>query len=216
MPAAAVLPSHSDVPDTVLVEALRRRDEGAFLTLVHRHNPLMLRVARGYLGRRELAEDAVQDTWMAVLRSIDLFEGRSSFKTWLMRILMNTARRRRLQESRSVCWSSASGDAGPWDTALRDTDDDGGGTAPERSVLAGEVWSVLREALGALPQRQRAVLVLRDVEGWSSNEVQNELRITPGNQRVLLHRARAQLRERLGPYCSQEPEFAGARDRLGA
>jgi RNA polymerase sigma-70 factor (ECF subfamily) len=211
MSVPTALPSLADASDAVLVDAVRRRDEAAFSALVSRHSALMVRAARGYLGRRESAEDVVQDTWIAVLRSIDLFEGRSSFKTWLMRILVNTARRRGMQESRTVCWSSACGDAERWDALLRDE----AATTPEHRVLTGEVSSMLRVALDALPPRQRSVLVLRDVEGWTSDEVQDALGISPGNQRVLLYRARARLRARLG-HLSQESEFARAGDRLCA
>src|SRR3954453_20639632 len=104
--------------DNVLVAALRRRDEDAYLELVRRHTPVMLRVARSVVGTAEAAEDVVQDTWVAVLRSVDGFEGRSTFKTWLMRILVNTARSRRVREARTVCWSTSAGDMPVWDAVL--------------------------------------------------------------------------------------------------
>src|SRR4051794_30017573 len=119
-PPAAALPAAATAaagdPDADLVAALCRRDEDAYLLLVRRHAPLMLRVARGMLPQ-QAAEDVVQDTWVAVLRQVGRFEGRSSFKTWLMRILVNTARTRRLRESRTVCWSSLPADAPLWDRA---------------------------------------------------------------------------------------------------
>jgi RNA polymerase sigma-70 factor, ECF subfamily len=217
MQATAVAP---DAPDAALVEALRARDEDAYLELVRRHTPLMLRVARSYVGRRDVAEDVVQDTWVAVLRAIDGFEGRSTFKTWLMRILVNTARTRRLQEGRTVCWSAQPEDAGLWDAAAR-----AAGFAepagPERCALGAEVWSALRGALDELPERQRTVVILRDVEGWSSDEVRDALRLSCGNQRVLLHRARTRLRELLAPFAEidgplEQPELAGTAHRLGA
>jgi RNA polymerase sigma-70 factor (ECF subfamily) len=215
--ATAVAP---DVPDASLVDALRAREEDAYVELVRRHTPLMLRVARGYVGRRDVAEDVVQDTWVAVLRSIDGFEGRSTFKTWLMRILVNTARTRRLQEGRTVCWSAQPEDAGLWDAAARAA----GLTqpaGPERCALGAEVWSALRGALDELPERQRTVVILRDVEGWSSDEVRDALRLSGGNQRVLLHRARTRLRELLAPFAEldgtlEQPELAGAAHRIGA
>jgi DNA-directed RNA polymerase specialized sigma24 family protein len=108
-------------PDDVLVAALRRRDENAYLELVRRHTPLMVRVARSVLGSTEAAEDAVQDTWVAVLRSVDGFQGRSTFKTWLMRILVNTARSRKVREARTVCWSTSAGDTPVWDAVLART-----------------------------------------------------------------------------------------------
>jgi RNA polymerase sigma-70 factor (ECF subfamily) len=232
MSVTAVIRKPTPEPEAVLVAALRRRDEDAYLALVRRYTPLMLRIAHAHLGRRDAAEDVVQDTWVAVLRSIDGFEGRSSFKTWLMRILVNTARTRRGQESRTVCWSSLPEDAAKWDAAVHRADVPWT-AVPERSALAGEVWAELRCAVGELPERQRAVVVLRDVEGWSADEVRGALRLSPGNQRVLLHRGRARLRALLGPYrhgpcraasprvapqrvALQQPQLAGAGDGLGA
>jgi RNA polymerase sigma-70 factor (ECF subfamily) len=191
----------ADDPDAELVAGLRGRDEGAYLALVRRYTPLMLRVARGYLAP-EIAEDVVQDTWVAVLEHIDSFQGRSSFKTWLFRILVNMARTHRLRESRTVCWSSLPGEAPVWDAAA-DTRACTDPMSPERRALAGEVWSALGSALDTLPRRQRAVLVLRDVEGWTSGEVREVLLLSAGNQRVLLHRARSTLREALEPYASE-------------
>jgi RNA polymerase sigma-70 factor, ECF subfamily len=193
--AAAAL----DRSDEGLVAALRERDEDAYLTLVRRHTPLMLHVARGYVTRRDVAEDVVQDAWLAVLRGVDSFEGRSTFKTWLMRILVNTARTRRRQENRTVCWSSTPGDAQAWETLLFDR----AATAdvePEPRSLQREAWMVIRDALDELAERQRTVVVLRDVEGWGSDEVQAALDLSPGNQRVLLHRGRARLRALLAPH----------------
>lgn len=187
-----------DPPDHVLVAALCDRDEGAYLALVRRHSPLMLRVARSHVGRREVAEDVVQDTWIAVLRHVDRFEGRSTFKTWLMRILVNTARTRRSAEARTVCWSSLPGDAPLWDQAAGAGADAAG---PERRALSGEAWSAVRDALTQLPVRQRTVVVLRDVQGWTSEEVRAELGLTAGNQRVLLHRGRIRLRVLLDPHA---------------
>lgn len=208
-PVARALP---DLPDGQLVALLRDRDEDAYVALVRRHSPLMLRVARGCVASREVAEDVVQDTWMAVLRSIDRFESRSSFKTWLMRILVNTARTRRLREARTVCWSSMPGDAAVWDLAIGTK---AGPVGPERTALMAEAWAAIRAALDRLPERQRTVVVLRDVEGWTSDEVRAALDLSAGNQRVLLHRGRAHLRAALAPYLEQ-PELAGARHSLGA
>jgi RNA polymerase sigma-70 factor (ECF subfamily) len=181
--------------DDVLVAALRRRDENAYLELVRRHTPLMLRVARSILGSAEAAEDVVQDTWVAVLRSVDGFEGRSTFKTWLMRILVNTARSRRVREARTVCWSTQPGDAPAWDAVLAGRSPEPAG--PAEHAMAGETWTAIRTALANLPDRQRVVVVLRDVEGSTSEEVRAMLGLSVGNQRVLLHRGRARLRELL-------------------
>jgi RNA polymerase sigma-70 factor, ECF subfamily len=182
--------------DRDLVTALQERDESAYLALVRRHTPLMLRVARSLLGGgAEAAEDVVQDTWVAVLRSVDRFEGRSTVKTWLMRILVNTARSRRLRNARTVSWSTLPVDAPSWDTALAARCPDPLG--PLDHVIADESWLAIRAAFAQLPERQRVVVVLRDVEGSSSEEVRARLGLSAGNQRVLLHRGRARLRELL-------------------
>ena len=190
-----------DAPVEALVAALRGRDESAYLELVRRYTPLMLWVARNYVTRREVAQDVVQDTWVAVLNGLDRFEGRSSFKTWLMAILVNTARNRRRQERRTVCWSSLPGDASSWDGAMDAGDPEPG---PDRQAVARETWVVVRSALGRLPQRQRTVVILRDVEGWTSDEVCRALGLSAGNQRVLLHRGRIRLRGLLAPYLQQD------------
>jgi RNA polymerase sigma-70 factor (ECF subfamily) len=181
--------------DDVLVAALRQRDENAYLELVRRYTPLMVRVARPIVGSVESAEDVVQDTWVAVLRSVDGFEGRSTFKTWLMRILVNTARSRRVREARTLCWSTQPGDAPAWDAVLAGRSPEP--TGPAEHAMAGEAWEVIRTALTSLPDRQRIVVVLRDVEGSTSDEVRAVLGLSAGNQRVLLHRGRARLRELL-------------------
>lgn len=212
VPVARAQPDLADLPDAELVALLLDRDEDAYVALVRRHTPLMLHVARGCVSRREVAEDVVQDTWMAVLGNIDRFEHRSTFKTWLMRILVNTARTRRLREARTVCWSSMPGDAAVWDLAVGAG---AGAVGPERAALSTEAWSAIRAALDELPERQRTVVVLRDVEGWTSDEVRATLGLSAGNQRVLLHRGRAHLRASLAPFLDQ-PELAGARHRLGA
>jgi RNA polymerase sigma-70 factor, ECF subfamily len=190
--------------DDALVAALRRRDENAYLELVRRHTPLMVRVARSVLGSTEAAEDVVQDTWVAVLRSVDGFQGRSTFKTWLMRILVNTARSRRLREARTVCWSTSAGDMPVWDAVLARRFPQPAG--PLDHAMADEGWAVIRAALARLPDRQRMVVVLRDVEGSSSEEVRAVLGLSVGNQRVLLHRGRARLRELLGADAADPVE----------
>ena len=157
----------------------------------------MLRVARSILGSAEAAEDVVQDTWVAVLRSVHGFEGRSTFKTWLMRILVNTARSRRTRDARTVCWSTQPADAPVWDAVLAGRSAEAAG--PLDHALAVEAWEVIRTALADLPDRQRVVVVLRDVEGSTSEEVRAMLGLSVGNQRVLLHRGRARLRVLLGP-----------------
>ncbi len=179
--------------DHDLVEALRRRDDNTYRTLVRRHTPLMLRLARQYVPSQAIAEEVVQDTWVAVLRGIDAFQGRCQFTTWLMRILVNTARKRGVREHTPARWdalSVAGTTAEPaWAPEL----------SPEAVVLATETRTLLEQAIRTLPERQRAVLVLRDVDGWPAEEVCAALEVSTGNQRVLLHRARSAMRSALHP-----------------
>jgi RNA polymerase sigma-70 factor (ECF subfamily) len=194
--------------DEVLVAALRRRDESAYLELVRRYTALMVRVARSVVGSTEAAEDVVQDTWVAVLRSVDGFEGRSTFKTWLMRILVNTARSRRVRDARTVSWSTLPGDSASWDAVLAERSPEPAG--PLDQAIESEAWEVIRTALDRLPDRQRMVVVLRDIEGSTSEEVRGMLGLSQGNQRVLLHRGRARLRELLVPDPAVAADAVGA------
>jgi RNA polymerase sigma-70 factor (ECF subfamily) len=174
----------------------------------------MLLLARTFVSTDASAEEVVQDTWLAVIRGIDRFEGRSALRTWVYRILVNTAKKRGMRESRSVPWSSlVSGDEdrGPTlDPSLfRDAGDPYPGhwrsfprewRSSEGAVLAAEVRTQVRTAIDVLPERQRVVITLRDVMGHSSEEVCQMLEISGANQRVLLHRARAAVRQHLAPY----------------
>jgi len=186
--------------DVELLTRLRSGDEAAFVTLVSRYNGSMLRLARAYVPSAAVAEEAVQDTWMGVVRGVDRFEGRSSFKTWLFRILVNRARSAGTREHRNL---PLTGD----DPAVDPSRFDAGGAwarpldawetdADDR--LVAESWSGrLRYALGELPPRQREIVILRDVEGLDSGDVCDVLGISEGNQRVLLHRGRSRLRSAL-------------------
>jgi RNA polymerase sigma-70 factor (ECF subfamily) len=194
--------------DARLVAALGRGDADAFATLVDRHSPAMLRVAMAYVPSRAAAEEVVQETWIAVIRGIDRFEGRSSLKTWVFRILTNVAMRSGARERRSLPFSAlAAEDSGgpsvdpdrflpadheryPGHWAILPTR----WPTPEEGLMAGETREVIARAIAELPDAQRTVIALRDVEGWSSDEVSEALEITPGNQRVLLHRARSRVR----------------------
>jgi RNA polymerase sigma-70 factor, ECF subfamily len=185
-------------PDAQLLARLRAGDEQAFVTLVRRHHATMLSLAAGYVPSMAVAEEVVQDTWLGVLRGIGGFEGRSSVRTWLFRILVNRARTAGARERRSV----AIGDAGP--AVDRSRFDSAGNWAvpPERWVEeaddrldAAKLAGRLRSAINELPDRQRDVVMLRDVEGMSSEEVCSVLEISEGNQRVLLHRGRSRLRQ---------------------
>jgi RNA polymerase sigma-70 factor (ECF subfamily) len=193
------------LPDAEIVAALRRGDEAVFAELVAAYSPGLMRMARMYVRDQAVAEEVVQETWIGVLRGIDRFEGRSSLKTWIYRILMNTARTRAKREARSVPFSAAAGGDEPSVDPDRFLDADhrhAGGwmlgpsewQTPEEELLQGETRDVILAAIDELPEAQRAVITMRDVEGFPSEEVSELLDITDGNQRVLLHRARSKVR----------------------
>lgn len=179
--------------DVGLVEQMRAGDESAFVALVQRYQSRLLRLAVATVGSPAVAEEVCQDTWLAVVRGVDRFEGRSSFRTWLFRILLNRARSTAGRE-----WRAGRPDddlverfdaAGAWvdpPVPWSDRVDDG--------LVAHEFASRVRELLPDLPEQQRRVVILRDVEGLSATEVASLLDISEGNQRVLLHRGRARLR----------------------
>ncbi|MEP6598766.1 MAG: sigma-70 family RNA polymerase sigma factor [Actinomycetota bacterium] len=198
--------------DDELVDALRAGDERAFAELVDRHSPAMLAVARGHVASREVAEDVVQDTWLALLKGIDGFEGRSSLRTWLFRVLVNIAKTRGVREKRSVPVDLHVDNAGPTLSAARfqSVEDRWPGHwvrfpapwhgSPEHMLLADEALGLVRRELARLPEQQRLVVSLRDVDGFDSGEVCALLDLTAANQRVLLHRGRARIREVLAGY----------------
>jgi RNA polymerase sigma-70 factor (ECF subfamily) len=186
--------------DLPLLERLRAGDEDAFVTLVGRHNDSMQRLALTFVHSHAVAEEVVQDTWLGVLRGIDRFEGRSSLRTWLLTILVNRARSTGVREARSVPIGGA-------EPAVDASRFDSGGlwsSPPERWTEQVEERigaTALREqilaALAAMPERQRAVVMLRDVDGLRSDEVCDVLALTAANERVLLHRGRSRLRQAL-------------------
>jgi RNA polymerase sigma-70 factor (ECF subfamily) len=199
--------------DDVLVARLRDRDEAAFALLVDCWSPGMQRLARSFVSTNDSAAEVVQDAWLAVIRGLGRFEGRATLKTWVYRILVNIAKRRGSRESRTIPWSSlaAAEDSGPTVDPTRfagpDTQFPGhwihppaAWPSPEQEALSWEIRAQLETALAALPDRQRVVITLRDMEGYTSAEVSTILDISPGNQRVLLHRARALVRQRLEEY----------------
>jgi RNA polymerase sigma-70 factor (ECF subfamily) len=197
--------------DARLVERLRSRDEEAFAELVRRHNPALLRVARLFVPTAALAEDVVADTWLGVLNGIDRFEGRSSLKTWIFRILTNTAKTRGQREGRSIPFSAFEDDEGRFEPAVERERFTGTGhwgvsprAWPEERLLRDETRAVIEAAIEQLPPTQRTVISLRDVEGWSAEEVRNALDLSETNQRVLLHRARAKVRRALEQYLTEE------------
>jgi RNA polymerase sigma-70 factor, ECF subfamily len=196
----AVLPD-----DDELVSALRRGDEATFAVLVDAWSPGLMRMAQMFVRDRAVAEEVVQETWIAVLRGIDRFEGRSSLKTWVYRIVMNTAKTRARREARSIPFSAAAGGDEPSvdpDRFLGPEHRRHGGWSlgpgewptPEEELLSGETREVIMRAIDELPDSQRAVITMRDVEGLPSDAVAAALEITEGNERVLLHRARSKVR----------------------
>lgn len=205
--------------DERLVAAFRAGDESAFATLVDRHSPLLLRLALFHTREREVAEEVVQDTWLSVLRSVGGFESRSSFRTWLVVILVNAARRRAAHERRSTPFSALPQRddeafdpdagrffapehprwAGCWSTVVRSWDE-----IPEAHLLSSEAAATVEAAAATLPDLQRSVFLLRDVHGLAASDVCNALDLSDSNQRVLLHRARTRIRRALELYFEQE------------
>jgi RNA polymerase sigma-70 factor (ECF subfamily) len=216
--APLAIPAGSEA-ERLLVAALRRGEEAAFVELVGRYQAPLMRLARSFIRDRAVAEEVVQETWLAVLNGIDRFEGRSSLKTWVFQILSNRARTRAVREHRSAPFSALGGDergdeaavdaerffaadhrwGGHWAAAPADW-----ATLPEERLLGRESLACVRAAIGELPPRQASVLVLRDVEGWEPEEVCAALGLSPGNQRILLHRARCKVRAALESYLAEE------------
>jgi len=204
--------------EAMLVAALRRGDEAAFVELVRLYGPSLLRLARTFVRDKAVAEEVVQETWLAVLNGIDRFEGRSSLKTWIFQILSNRAKTRAVRERRSAPFSALAGDgdddetavdadrfrgeghrwAGHWAAAPSDWSH-----LPEERLLGRETLERVNAAIEMLPPRQADVIVLRDVEGWTPDEVCAALGITDGNQRILLHRARSKVRAALERYLTE-------------
>ncbi len=218
MPPVAIPRPPDREDERALVAALRRGEEAAFVELVERYGASLLRLARTFVRDRAVAEEVVQETWLAVLNGIDRFEGRSSLKTWIFRILSNRARTRAVRERRSAPFSALAGEGeddeaavdadrfrpagdrwvGSWAAAPSDWSH-----VPEERLLGRETLERVSEAIQALPPRQAEVLVLRDVEGWEPGEVCAALGITDGNQRILLHRARSKVRAALERYFAE-------------
>jgi RNA polymerase sigma-70 factor (ECF subfamily) len=202
--------------DDVLVAALRDGDHAAFADVLDAWSSSMLRLARSFVSTHASAEEVVQDTWLAVFNGLGGFEARSSLKTWVYRILVNIAKKRGERERRAIPWTSLlpeNDDHGPTVDPARFQGADGDypghwresppeWTSPETTALRTEFHTIITGALSELPLRQRAVISLRDVDGHSSEEVCQLLQITAANQRVLLHRARAVVRERLAGYLT--------------
>src|SRR5919198_1411585 len=204
-----------DAAETQLLEALRAGDEAAFAALVRENHASLVRVARIYVSTQSAAEEVVQETWLGVLNGLDRFEGRSSLRTWIFRILTNIAKTRAARDGRTLPFSAldparvpeAAVDAdrfldpehprwpGHWAVKPEPW--------PEDALVAAETRERLAEAIEALPASQRAVVSLRDIEGWESEDVCNALGISETNQRVLLHRARSKVRRALEAYLEE-------------
>ena len=220
MVAAVANPEAAPLVEDALLVELRSGSEAAFRELVMRHQRAMLRLAEAYTPSRAVAEEVVQETWLAVLSGVDRFEGRSSLKTWIFRILVNRAKTRGVREQRSVPFSSLPRDG---------SEEEGPAVSPGRFLGDGHRWAghwarppepwtdvpaakaidhetraVIEATIESLPIQQRRVITLRDVEGWTSEEVCEALGLTEGNQRVLLHRARASVRAALEGYLEDQ------------
>jgi RNA polymerase sigma-70 factor (ECF subfamily) len=217
LPTVTPLPDATiaDPAELELVRRLRAGDEAAFRELVQTYSPAMLRVAQGYVRTRSVAEEVVQEAWLGVVKGLERFEGRSTLKTWIFRIVANTAKTRAERESRTVPFSDL--EAQPYrdepaveperflpDDAPRYpghwTSHPGRWHLPEDRVVSGELRERIRAAVDELPAVQRTVISLRDIEGWSSDEVCELLGVSEVNQRVLLHRARSKVRAALDSY----------------
>ena len=203
-----------------LIDSLKAGDESAFAWLLDEYSSALFRVAMTHVGTRAVAEEVVQETWLGVINGIDRFEGRSSLKTWIFRILTNTASTRGPRERRMVPFSAL----GPADDEDSSVDADRffppdharypdhwalGPTAwetPEEGLLSGETREVILRAIDELPEAQRAVVTLRDVEGWPPEDVCDALQLSDGNQRVLLHRGRTKIRLALESYLGSVEE----------
>ena len=220
LPAGSPIASKEDL---AAVKALRQGDEQAFARLVDQHHAALGRIARLYVSSPSVADEVVQDTWLGVIEGVWAFEGRSSLKTWILRILINRAKTRGMREKRTMPFATLGlsdleapeidfdgthygtashpqfvqppADMGPQVPAARDP-----GPSPEAGLLAKEKGEHINRAIQALPATLRAVLTMRDVEGFSSEEVCNVLGIRETHQRVLLHRARSKIRAALHPY----------------
>ena len=216
--SAPVAGSATSADDLELLARLRRGDEAAFTQLVERLHGPMLRVAMAHVGNRAVAEEVAQDAWVGVLAQLDRFEGRSSLRTWVLRIVANRARTRAVRERRTLPFSSLDGAeepgrpaveperflpaghrwAGHWASPPRSW-----GEVPEERLLSAETRAEVERAVERLPRAQRAVITLRDVQQMSAAETCQLLGLTDGNQRVLLHRARSGVRRALERYLDE-------------
>jgi RNA polymerase sigma-70 factor, ECF subfamily len=206
----AGLQDRATTDEAALLARLRAGDERAFEALVERHYPTMLAVARHHVSSRAVAEEVVQEAWLGVLNGLDRFEGRSSLRTWILRILVNTAKTRGVREARSVPFAALAteGDEPAVEPGrFRGADDPFPGhwrsypgnwqRLPEEVLRDRETLDVVLAAIHGLPDSQRLVITMRDIQGCDAEEVCEALDVSEGNQRVLLHRARSKVRSAL-------------------
>jgi RNA polymerase sigma-70 factor (ECF subfamily) len=217
--SAVALKAEDRTSESELIDRLQRGDQDAFTWLVDTYSPSLRRVALVFVSVDAVAEEVVQETWLAVLTGIGRFEGRSSLKTWLFKILTNRAKTRAVREKRTVRFSELGPEDGDapalsperflppdhpsfphhWSTPPHPWS-----MVAEQAVLRRETMEVLRRGLETLPRSQRTVVTLRDVEGWPANEVCAALELSEANQRVLLHRGRSRLRSILETYFAED------------
>ena len=203
--------------DLALVEGLRAGDETTFMMLVEEHQAAMLRIARMYVSSRAVAEEVVQEAWLGIIKGLDGFQGRSSLRTWMYRIVTNVAKTRGQREGRSIPFSALAADerepapdpgwfqgpTEPFPGGWRASPDEWQGI-PEDRLIGHETLERIGRAIEALPPIQAEVIRMRDVLGWTSEEVRNALDLSETNQRVLLHRARSRVRRALDAYLMEE------------
>jgi RNA polymerase sigma-70 factor (ECF subfamily) len=201
--------------DAATIERLLSGDETTFMMLVDQNQPAMLRLAQMYVSSRAVAEEVVQEAWIGILKGLPMFEGRSSLRTWMYKIVTNVAKTRGVREGRSLPFSALVGEHDdpvdpswfqgsddPFPGGWRTFPDDWRGI-PEDRLLGRETLDHISRALDGMPPMQAEVVRLRDVQGWSSDEVCNALDLTETNQRVLLHRGRSRIRRDLDAYLSE-------------
>jgi RNA polymerase sigma-70 factor (ECF subfamily) len=204
--------------DAVLVKAITARDPDAFAYLLDRYHSSLVRLAQQYVANRAVAEEVVQETWLAVIEGVDRFEQRSSLRTWLFRILVNIARSHGVKESRTIPFATTElvddepavdphrfrrftlHGRGQWKQPPRPWSD------PEQRALDAETLATIDRAVERLTPAQREVLTMRDLMGWSAAEVCDALEVTDANQRVLLHRARSKVRAALERHYDEGRE----------
>jgi RNA polymerase sigma-70 factor, ECF subfamily len=208
--------------DPELLRALRAGDEAAFREVVGEWGPSLMRLAVQHVPSRAVAEEVVQETWVGVLRGLDRFEGRSSFKHWVFQILLNTAKTRGARERRTLPftalrrWWEEEKPAFPEDPRRFQgglgerpgwwANPPSAWRSPEDQLESEESRRVMLEAIAGLPERQREVITLRDIEGWPSEEVSELMELSEGNQRVLLHRGRSKVRAALERHMGEQPK----------